>query len=158
MCHMSLFNSSTYLVPPPTLSPPTTPRPECRVDDDCPNDKACFDNFCKNPCIVRTPCGVNADCRPVDHLPVCTCLPGYQGNPTLQCTRGNPWCQLLHKSIQIYSNLFHFFSKLSFRTQKLFLQSLRVLLLQLQNPNVSGTRTVRTTRPVSTGDVRILAF
>lgn len=83
---LPLFHS---LEPPPTPPPPPpTPRPECLQDDDCPDDKACFDRKCQNPCLVRSPCGVNALCSVEYHSPVCTCLPGYQGNPILQCIKG----------------------------------------------------------------------
>lgn len=77
-----------FLVIPSVKPTPITQRPECRRDDECSDDKACFDHRCQNPCIVRQPCGINAECRARDHSPFCTCLPGYRGNPLLQCTKG----------------------------------------------------------------------
>lgn len=86
---VSVFFLSFLVVLPPTSPPtPITPRPECRRDDECPDDKACFDSTCQDPCAVRSPCGVNAQCKTQNHLPVCTCLPGYRGNPILQCVKG----------------------------------------------------------------------
>jgi hypothetical protein len=30
-------------------------------------------------------CGLNAECRVVNHAPSCSCLPGYTGNPLNSC-------------------------------------------------------------------------
>lgn len=32
-----------------------------------------------------SPCGINAQCSPVGTFGLCTCLPGYKGDPTVQC-------------------------------------------------------------------------
>ncbi|RZC36324.1 hypothetical protein BDFB_000159 [Asbolus verrucosus] len=55
----------------------------CVNDDDCPENKACFNAICKDPC----KCGPFADCRVKNHKPVCTCKQGYDGNPEIECTR-----------------------------------------------------------------------
>lgn len=54
---------------------------ECSADTDCPTDKSCINNLCRNPCN----CGVNAECRINNHKPVCSCLEGFDGNPEIQC-------------------------------------------------------------------------
>lgn len=37
-------------------------RPECVLSSDCPSDKACIRNKCKDPC--PGVCGLNAECLP----------------------------------------------------------------------------------------------
>ncbi|XP_064459913.1 uncharacterized protein LOC135370150 isoform X1 [Ornithodoros turicata] len=58
----------------------------CRTDDACPFDKACIRNRCQNPCSFPSVCGINSDCRPANHRPVCICLPGLTGNAEVHCT------------------------------------------------------------------------
>jgi hypothetical protein len=57
--------------------------PECSVDDECPNDKACIGFKCKDPCPGS--CGIEASCRVEKHHPVCTCNHGLTGNPITRC-------------------------------------------------------------------------
>ncbi|VEN46221.1 unnamed protein product [Callosobruchus maculatus] len=76
--------------------PYTGCRPECVTNSDCPREKACINNKCKDPCPGT--CGINAECNVVNHSPSCSCLPGYTGNPLTSCRqppptpepRGNP--------------------------------------------------------------------
>ena len=75
------------LPPIPPITPPPTPRPECRTDDECPYHRACFDHKCQDPCEVRSPCGVNTECHTQTHVPICTCIAGYMGNPLVQCIK-----------------------------------------------------------------------
>lgn len=63
--------------------PYTGCRPECVLNTDCNRDKACVNNKCVNPCIGT--CGLNAECRVVNHAPSCSCLPGYTGEPLQAC-------------------------------------------------------------------------
>lgn len=58
-------------------------RPECILNSDCPSNKACVHNKCKDPCPGT--CGQNADCQVVNHLPVCNCFTGYTGDPYRFC-------------------------------------------------------------------------
>ncbi|KAK8736183.1 hypothetical protein OTU49_004861, partial [Cherax quadricarinatus] len=53
----------------------------CRADSECPGDQACLNTRCVTPCS----CGQHAECYVRDHRPICTCLPGYQGNPNIGC-------------------------------------------------------------------------
>lgn len=59
-------------------------RPECVHNTDCPSNKACMRNKCQDPCPGT--CGQNADCQVVNHLPTCTCRPGYTGDPFRYCS------------------------------------------------------------------------
>jgi hypothetical protein len=63
--------------------PYTFCRPECVLNGDCPNDKACQRLKCVDPCPGT--CGASADCRVVNHVPVCTCAQGYTGDPFSGC-------------------------------------------------------------------------
>ena len=58
-------------------------RPECVFNDDCPHNKACISNKCRDPC--PGVCGLNAECRVTHHNPVCSCLQGYVGDPLKAC-------------------------------------------------------------------------
>ena len=58
-------------------------RPECVLNTDCPSEKSCIRNKCGNPCIDT--CGINADCRVINHNPICVCFPGYTGDALTQC-------------------------------------------------------------------------
>jgi len=40
-------------------------------------------NKCKDPCPGT--CGSNAKCQTINHIPMCTCLPGYIGDPFKYC-------------------------------------------------------------------------
>lgn len=64
----------------------------CTSDGECPSKHACFNGDCVNPCTVIKPCGINAQCLVVDSLPLrtmtCQCLPGYFGNPNVECRSG----------------------------------------------------------------------
>lgn len=38
---------------------------------------------CKDPCVGS--CGLNTECHVYNHIPQCTCLHGYVGNPFISC-------------------------------------------------------------------------
>ena len=66
--------------------PYTGCRPECVINSDCPSvEKACIRNKCVNPCIP-SPCGYQAECVVVNHVPTCNCLPSYTGDPFSACS------------------------------------------------------------------------
>lgn len=71
------------------IGAPPNCAPECTINEDCANDKACVREKCLDPC--RGSCGANADCRAMNHLAVCTCPLGYSGNPFINCypAKGN---------------------------------------------------------------------
>lgn len=59
-------------------------RPECILNSECPRDKYCLRNKCTDPC--PSVCGLNAQCTVVNHIPVCNCIAGYEGDPFAGCT------------------------------------------------------------------------
>lgn len=59
-------------------------RPECVINPDCPSNLMCVRNKCTNPCAGM--CSQNAECSVVNHQPMCTCLPGYTGDPFVICS------------------------------------------------------------------------
>ncbi|RZF34371.1 hypothetical protein LSTR_LSTR008910 [Laodelphax striatellus] len=61
------------------------PRPECSIDDECSNEKACIDGSCKDPCIGPHICAAKAECRVQQHRPFCVCKEGMTGNAQRQC-------------------------------------------------------------------------
>ncbi|KAB7496769.1 hypothetical protein Anas_09923 [Armadillidium nasatum] len=74
-------------------------KPICAAHEECPSDEACVNGFCKDPC----QCGTNADCDIVDHHAVCTCKPGFEGDPEIVCHEigcyGNDDCATTHACI-----------------------------------------------------------
>lgn len=72
-------------------------RPECVVSSDCPSQLACKDHKCINPC--PSPCGLNTKCIVVNHSPICSCAPGYSGNPFTVCT--SIPCKILTNNLYI---------------------------------------------------------
>lgn len=60
---------------------------ECQSNDDCSNDKTCYNNECINPCVLGDPCAVNAECFGLNHQTACRCLSGYRGSPFERCER-----------------------------------------------------------------------
>lgn len=58
-------------------------RPECLMNSDCMSNLACLASHCRDPC--PGVCGLNAQCSVVSHVPVCSCLPGYVGDPFQSC-------------------------------------------------------------------------
>ena len=65
-------------------SPPNC-RPECVVNSDCSQELACINKRCQDPCPGL--CGINANCRVRNHVPICVCNQGYQGDPFNRCNR-----------------------------------------------------------------------
>lgn len=68
--------------------PYTGCRPECVINSDCDRTKACLNNKCYDPCPGT--CGLNAECRVVNHAPSCTCIVGYTGDPLSACVPIQP--------------------------------------------------------------------
>lgn len=60
-------------------------RPECTLNSDCPNDKACLERKCVNPCSLGVICGLHAKCTVQDHIAGCTCAKDFMGDPFFQC-------------------------------------------------------------------------
>ena len=83
MCKERNGAGSCTCLPEYTGDPYTGCRPECVMNTDCPRDRACVNNKCVDPCPGT--CGLNAECRVVNHAPTCSCLPGYSGNALQAC-------------------------------------------------------------------------
>lgn len=64
-------------------SPPNC-RPECTVNSDCSPSQACIREKCRDPCPGS--CGVFAQCSVLNHVPICSCMEGYTGDPFTSCT------------------------------------------------------------------------
>lgn len=58
-------------------------RPECVLNSECPQNKACIRNKCMDPCPGT--CGQNALCEVYNHVPMCRCPQGMSGNAFVQC-------------------------------------------------------------------------
>lgn len=43
--------------------------------------------MCQDPCTIGGICGVNTQCHASDHKAICSCIPGYNGDPLRQCSR-----------------------------------------------------------------------
>lgn len=84
-----------------TGSPPAC-RPECTVSSDCPTSRACVNQKCVNPC--PEPCGMNTDCRVINHSPVCFCKSGFTGDPFSRCFLNNGTeCKIIITILQFHS-------------------------------------------------------
>ena len=57
----------------------------CDNNNDCPDHTSCRNRLCINPCALDDPCSANANCKVLNHEPVCTCPDGYIGDPTISC-------------------------------------------------------------------------
>lgn len=62
---------------------PPNCRPECVSNSECPSDKACINQKCRDPCPGL--CGANAQCHTLNHIPNCVCEQGYVGDPFTVC-------------------------------------------------------------------------
>jgi hypothetical protein len=70
-------------IPPYKGNPYVSCQPECVINSDCPSHLACVAQNCRDPC--QGVCGVNAECDVVNHVPVCSCLQGFTGDPFQSC-------------------------------------------------------------------------
>lgn len=85
-----------------TGSPPDC-RPECVVSSECPLDKACINQKCSNPCPGT--CGLSTVCSVINHSPICSCSPGFTGDPFTRCYRLPRKFLLLFKMQLFYLSL-----------------------------------------------------
>ena len=91
----------------------------CVGNTDCPNELSCLEQKCTNPCNLN-PCGINTQCQVMSHRPICSCLPGYNGDPF------NTGCTLTDSGIFCFKmNIFivQFFNLISI-----------IYLISVQNP------------------------
>ena len=64
---------------------PPNCRPECLLSSECPLTMACVQQKCVDPCPGT--CGANAECKVVNHNPICSCPRGYSGDPFYSCNK-----------------------------------------------------------------------
>lgn len=60
-------------------------RPECVLNSECPSQLACIKQHCRDPCAGT--CGSNAECLVINHLPSCSCINGFIGDPFIGCKK-----------------------------------------------------------------------
>lgn len=60
-------------------------RPECVINSECSQDKACINNKCASPC--NGVCGINAICEVRNHFATCSCPQDMIGNAFVKCVR-----------------------------------------------------------------------
>lgn len=88
----------------------------CDGDDECPDYNACRNKKCINPCAEDDPCAQSANCKVIDHQPVCTCPDGFIGDPRTECrsrkNKTNHLIKIFFFSMflywfQLYKNLYN---------------------------------------------------
>lgn len=67
------------------IGTPPMCRPECVISSECPQNKACMNQRCTDPCPGT--CGANARCQVVNHNPICSCSRGFSGDPFISCQK-----------------------------------------------------------------------
>lgn len=92
---------SSYIGTPPSC------RPECVVSSECSQNKACVNQKCSDPCIGT--CGLNTRCQVVNHNPICSCSPGYTGDPFASCNKIQRKNCIVNVWYFLLENLLHFF-------------------------------------------------
>ena len=68
---------------PSRIGSPPYCRPECTINSDCPSNHACINEKCRDPCPGL--CGLSAQCSVLNHVPSCTCISGFTGDPFANC-------------------------------------------------------------------------
>lgn len=77
-------------------------RPECVSNNECPFNLVCRNEKCEDPCN----CGQGAVCTVNNHRAICSCPPGYTGNPSIKCSQSKYIINLV-KNVSI-KNLFQY--------------------------------------------------
>jgi hypothetical protein len=81
-------------------------RPECVQSTDCPRDKACMQRKCRDPCPGT--CGQSAVCLVSNHVPMCSCPSGMQGDPFVACrpVPGNLFRLFYSSTMYLFDNIY----------------------------------------------------
>ena len=86
---------------------PPNCRPECLIHSECPSNRACIDEKCRDPCPGA--CAAGAECTVIMHNAVCRCQQGYEGDPFTGCRRVTTSEYPLHVFFLLYVlNVRHF--------------------------------------------------
>lgn len=78
-----LNNQAVCSCLPSFIGNPPMCRPECTTSAECPTNLACVNNKCVDPC--PGVCGQSANCRVINHSPLCICNSGFTGDPFSIC-------------------------------------------------------------------------
>lgn len=62
---------------------PPNCHPECTINADCPSNKACLNQVCRDPCPGS--CGLLTTCHTMNHSPICVCIDKHIGDPFTSC-------------------------------------------------------------------------
>lgn len=65
------------------LGIPPECRPACVSSSECAPTQACLNSKCQDPCTGT--CGKDAECKVVNHNPICVCPAGWTGDPLTGC-------------------------------------------------------------------------
>ena len=82
-CRVVYGNKEECSCLPGFVGQPPYCKPECYVDAECAANRICQQQKCIDPC--SNVCGVNADCTTTNHMVLCSCIPGYTGDPFTSC-------------------------------------------------------------------------
>lgn len=104
LCHSTNDQAVCSCLPEYIGTPPNC-KPECIVNSECPQDKACHKFKCKNPC--NGVCGINAECKVINHNPICNCAVRLIGDPFIRCYKA-PGNNLKQFIIFSFSNSYIF--------------------------------------------------
>lgn len=66
----------------------------CRIDSDCPSNRACINTKCELPCTVANPCDAVAECKVYNHVIECICPPGTVSDGRMGCIRREEKCRM----------------------------------------------------------------
>lgn len=57
----------------------------CHSNGDCPSEHSCINMQCIDACLHDNPCSSRAECKVLNHIPICRCPVHYTGNPYILC-------------------------------------------------------------------------
>lgn len=91
------------------LGAPPNCRPECLIHQDCPTHLACLSSKCRDPC--QGSCGLNSRCTAHNHQPICSCNPGFEGDPFSGCSPSTGRIVLQsHMHVLLFSTYRYYFN------------------------------------------------
>ncbi|KAL1124694.1 hypothetical protein AAG570_001318, partial [Ranatra chinensis] len=76
-------------------------RGECTTDQECRFDQNCINYECKPSCSGGQ-CGQGAQCNARNHVAVCSCPPGYTGQPLKHCYEAPKPVAATHRDGRVY--------------------------------------------------------
>lgn len=57
------------------------------MDEECESSEKCISGQCTDPCVMKSPCGLNAQCLTETHIVQCSCPVSFTGNQDVECVR-----------------------------------------------------------------------